>query len=471
MSDLTLCYMTAEEALKRFRNKSLSPVELMKATIDRIEDINPRLNAVTQKFYDKALKEAVEAEKKYLNGSARALEGIPYAVKELHPVKGFVATMGSRIFEHTVADHTLPGIQRMLDAGAIMHVRTNTPEFAHACHCHNLVHGTTYNPWNLEYSPGGSSGGSAVAIATGMATLASADDGAGSIRNPSSACGVFGFKPPYGRNPGRLLDTMFEYIIHFGTITRNVNDTAIAQNVLNGQYSRDITTLPGHLEYPLESNELGGLRVAFSPNLGYFEVDKEVDQNTRKAVKELEALGCVVEEIKLNWTEEAYDAIITHWESLFAAFTEQYLVRWQYEMDPFVRKIMTNGLRYSATRVKQTEFVRTRMWDELASVFERYDVLVCPTASVAAVRANHRNDDPEFAVNGKKIDAYFAWCMTYPFNLLSQCPAGSVPSGFNSANLPTGLQIVGKPYDDLNVMRVARAYQAKTRWHEKHPKL
>lgn len=180
-----LCYMTGEEALRRFRDHSLSPVELMRAVIDRCEKVNPGVNAITNRFYEQALAQAREAETRYTSGKpARPLEGLPLAVKELHPIKGVVTTWGSKIFEGVPADYTLPAVQRLFDAGAIMHIRTTTPEFAHAGHCHSPLYGVTHNPWNTEYSSCGSSGGSAVAVAAGMTTIAEGDDGGGSIRMP-----------------------------------------------------------------------------------------------------------------------------------------------------------------------------------------------------------------------------------------------------------------------------------------------
>jgi len=467
-----LCYLTGEEALRRFRDRTLSPVELMQAVIDRCEAVNPGVNAITNRFYDQALKQAREAEIKYGSGKpVRALEGLPLAVKELHPVKGLATTWGSRIFEGVEADYTLPAVERLFDAGAIMHIRTTTPEFAHAGHCHSPLYGVTRNPWNREYSSCGSSGGSAVAVATGMTTLAEGDDGGGSIRMPSSACGVFGIKPPYGRNPGGLLDTIFEYIIHIGPITRSVNDAALMQNVMSGQHPMDITSLPYKVEIPARSEPAKGLRVAYSPDLGYFQVDKDVAENTRSAVRKLEELGCTVDEVNLGWTEETYDAWVTHWEGLFATIAQKHLTRWQYQMDPFVRALIYRGLAHSAVRVKQTEIVRTQMWRSLSAVFGKYDVMVCPTLAVPAIKAEHRNDDPDFAINGRPVDAYLQWALTYPFNLLSQCPVASVPSGFSGSGVPTGMQIVGRPFDDLSVFRVARAYEAAAPWNRKHPSL
>ncbi len=466
-----LCYLSVEEATRRFRERTLSPVELMRAVIDRCEQANPKLNAITNRFYERAMAQAAEAEQRYAKGNAKPLDGVSLAVKELHPIEGMRTSWGSKIFENTPADYTLPAIQRLLDAGAIVHIRTTTPEFAHAGHCHSPLYGVTRNPWNPEYSSCGSSGGSAVAVATGMATIATGDDGGGSIRMPASANGLVGYKPPYGRNPSCLLETHFEQILHVGTITRTVRDSAIALNLTNGQHPMDIMSLPGKIEIPEKIADPKGMRVAYSPNLGYFEIDPEVAENTAAAVKRLESIGCKVDRVDLDWDDEAYDAWVTHWEGLFATVAEQHMTRWQYKMDPFVRGLIQRGQGHSAVRVKKTEMVRTRMWKALSAVLSQYDVLVCPTLAVPAIAAEHANDDPSFTIDGKPVDAYLQWALTYPFNILSQCPVMSVPSGVASSGVPTGLQIVGRPYDDLSVFRIASGFEAAAPWAGQHPAL
>src|SRR5690606_12768874 len=167
----------------------------------------------------------------------------------------------------------------------------------------------------------------------------------------------------------------------------------------------------------------------------------------------------------------AYDAWVTHWEGLFATVAEQHMTRWQYKMDPFVRALIQRGLGHSAVRVKKTEMVRTRMWKALSAVLSQYDVLVCPTLAVPAIDAEHANDDPGFTIHGEPVDAYLQWPLTYPFNTLSQCPVMSVPSGVASTGVPTGMQIVGRPYDDLSVFRVASAFEAAAPWADRHPVL
>jgi aspartyl-tRNA(Asn)/glutamyl-tRNA(Gln) amidotransferase subunit A len=475
ISTSALHFISAEDALRRFRDGSLSPVDLMKAVIARCEEVNPSVNAITNRFYEQALEQAAQAEQRYRSGKdVRPLEGIPLAVKELHPVKGVTTSCGSRILEGVVADRTLPAVQRLLDAGAIMHIRTTTPEFAHCGHCHSPLYGVTRNPWNLDYAPGGSSGGAAATVAAGMTILAEGDDGGGSIRMPSAMCGLVGFKPSYGRIPGLLLDTMFESIVHLGPITRSVGDAALMVNVMSGQHPDDITSLRDRMDISTEAvgpQGLKGLKVAFSPNLGYYEIDPEVARNTRIAVEKMAAAGAIVEEVKLDWTEIVYDAWVTHWEGLLATIAHQYMPQWQYKMDPFVRKLIQNGLGHSAVRVKQTEVVRSAMWKSLSPIMASHDILVSPTVAIPALKAEHRNDDASFTINGKPVDAFLGWALTYPFNLLSQCPAVSLPSGSSSCGVPTGIQFVGRPFEDASLFQAARAFEALAPWAERHPQI
>ncbi|ALL68318.1 Aspartyl-tRNA(Asn) amidotransferase subunit A Glutamyl-tRNA(Gln) amidotransferase subunit A [Paraburkholderia caribensis MBA4] len=469
-----LHYITAEDAIRCFKDGTLSPVDLMKAVIERCERVNPLVNAITNRFYEQALEKAEQAAERYRTGNnLRPLEGIPLAVKELHPVEGITTSWGSKIFEGVPADRTLPAVQRLLDAGAIMHIRTTTPEFAHCGHCHSPLYGVTRNPWNQEYSSGGSSGGAGVTVAAGMTTLAEGDDGGGSIRMPSSMCGIVGYKPSYGRVPGLLLDTMFESIVHIGPMTRSVDDAALMMNVMSGQHPDDITSLRDSVKIPgaAGTSSFKGVRVAFSPDLGYFEIDPEVARNTRRAVESMAAAGAIVEEVELGWTDIVYDAWVTHWEGLLATLAHQHVPEWQYKMDPFVRKLIHKGMSHGAIRVKQTEMVRSKMWKDLSPILSRNQVLVTPTIALPALKAQHQNDDPNFNINGKPVDAFLNWALTYPFNLLSQCPAFSLPSGFSSAGVPTGIQFVGRPFDDAGIFQVARAFEAVAHWSATHPDL
>jgi len=471
-ADLDLCYLTATEAISKFKAKQLSPVELMAAVIARCEQVNPKVNALTYTFFERALQQAKKAEARYMktDGRVRALEGIPTAIKDFHSVKGEITTLGSKIYADTRSDNTAPTVERLFRAGAIMHCRTTTPEFAHSGTTQSPLWGITRNPWNLDYSSGGSSGGAGAAVAAGMTTVADGTDGGGSIRIPSSACGLFGYKPPFGRNP---LDREhpYESILHYGPMTRSVADGALMQNVMSGPHEVDICSLRTRLRLPETFEGIEGWKVAFSPNLGFNEIDPEVETNTRHAVQVFESLGCTVEEVDLAWDHSVMDAWLTHWEGLFWAVAGELYPRWRYKMDPFVASILEQGRGHNAARMYNVNAVRGEMYKTLAPVLSKYDILITPTLCVPAVKADHDDAGPDLTINGKKVPAYLGWIQTYPFNLMSQCPVANVPSGLSQSGVPTGLQIVAKTYDDMSVFRAACALEAANPWRGNRPNI
>lgn len=405
-----LCYTSATAALEMFRRGDLSPVELMHAVIGRVEIVNPHVNAVTAEHFERALAQAKEAEKRYQRGAPRGpLDGIPLAVKDLHPIEGEIVTWGSRAYDGVRAEYTVPTVQRLFDAGAIMHIQTTTPEFGHAGHTHSPLWGVTRNPWNPDFSSGGSSGGSAVAVATGMTTIADGTDGGGSIRIPASMNGIFGIKPSFGRNPSGLLPSNLEELLHFGPLTRTVADAALMQNVMSGPLATDISTVRPKEDLPTSYPPVTGWKVAYSPDLGYFEVDREVASNTRAAVEVLSSVGCDVVEVDPGWDMSCYDTWMVHWEAMFAAACGHLIPRWGYELDPFTLSVLERGLQHSAVRDIRGQYVRTAMYDKLGPILAECDVLVCPTTAVPAIPAEHANDNPDFRINGKRVDAYVQW--------------------------------------------------------------
>ena len=470
--DLDLCYMSAIDALAAFKARKLSPVELMRAVIARCEALNPKLNIITYSYFERALAQAKAAEARYMkkNGRVRALEGLPFASKDFHALKGEITTIGSRIHEHARPDHTYPVTDRILRAGAILHIRTTTPEYGHAGTTHSPLWGVSRNPWNPDYTPGGSSGGSGAAVAAGMTTIGDGGDGGGSIRIPASVNGIFGYKPPYGRNP---LDTTTPqaFLVQIGVLTRTVADTALLQNVVSGPHLSDITSLRGRVRLPHTYPDIAGWKIAYSPNLGYFEIDKEVEKNNRKAVKVFRELGCEVEEVDLGWTTGVLNQFMRLFEVGQAAAVLDYLPEWRFEMDPKVVDLAERGARVSAVEYARVSNTRGWMYEKLGPILQKYDVMICPTLAVPAVKADHTNMDPAFSINGKKVEPHFGWLLTYPFNMMSQCPAASVPTGFGANGVPTGMQIIARTYDDTRVMRAAAAFEAATRWSRHRPTL
>jgi Asp-tRNA(Asn)/Glu-tRNA(Gln) amidotransferase A subunit family amidase len=474
MSDLNLdlCYMTATEAIAAFKTRALSPVELLKAIIARCEQLEPKVNALTYTYFDRALEQAKAAESQYARrgGEPRPLEGVPAAIKDFHPVKGEITTFGSKIYRDYRPDHTAPTVQRLLDAGAIMHCRTTTPEFAHAGMTASPLWGITRNPWNLEYTPGGSSGGAGTALAGGMTTLADGTDGGGSIRIPASLAGAVGYKPPFGRNPLDL-DHPLETILHYGPMTRSVSDAALMQNIMTGPHLDDICSLREKVVLPEAPEDIRGWKVAYSMDLGFYSVDPEVRRNTLSALEAFKSLGCTVEEVNLGWNWGVNNAWMTYWTVLFAGLLGDKLPRWRYEMTEGLVRMIESGAALSADRFYRINAVRGEMYKTLGPILEDYQVLICPTTALPAVKHDHDASDTNFTIDGAKVPASIGWYMTMPFNLVSQCPVIAVPTGFAASGIPTGMQIVGKTFDDLSVFRAATAYEKARPWRGRRPQI
>ena len=474
MSDLNLelCYMTATEAIAAFKTRELSPVELLKAIIARCEQVGPKVNALTYTYFDRALEQAKAAESQYARrgGEPRPLEGVPVAIKDFHPVKGEITTFGSKIYRDYRPDHTAPTVQRLLDAGAIMHCRTTTPEFAHAGMTASPLWGITRNPWNLEYTPGGSSGGAGAALAGGMTTLADGTDGGGSIRIPASLAGAVGYKPPFGRNPLDL-DHPLETILHYGPMTRSVSDAALMQNIMTGPHLDDICSLREKVFLPEAPEDIRGWKVAYSMDLGFYSVDPEVRRNTLSALEAFKSLGCTVEEVNLGWNWGVNNAWMTYWTVLFAGLLGDKLPRWRYEMTEGLVRMIESGAALSADRFYRINPVRGEMYKTLGPILEDYQVLICPTTALPAVKHDHDASDMSFTIDGAKVPASIGWYMTMPFNLVSQCPVIAVPTGFAASGIPTGMQIVGKTFDDLSVFRAAAAYEKARPWRGRRPQI
>jgi len=444
MRDDELCYMPATEALARFRDKSLSPVELMAAVIARAEQTEPKLNAITYRHFDEAMDSARKAEARYAKGGrTRALEGLPVAIKDESYIKGKPTSNGSLILKDHVADHTSPVNERILRAGAIVHARTATPEFSCAGYCWSRLWGVTRNPWNTDFTPGGSSGGSGAVLAAGSTTLATGSDIGGSIRIPASLTGTVGYKPPYGRNPEEPPFNL-DFYCHNGPMARTVRDTILMQNVMAGPHPRDISTIRPRLRLPSEMKPIKGWKIAYSMDLGLFEVDSEVQANTLAALDVFRSLGATVEEVDLGWPADALEAGLTYLRHIFGAYLGQLLADHADEMTDYARAFAETGMQSRAVDFVHSLEVAGQMYATLGPLLERYDLLICPTAAVPSVPAEFNQHTGSVKINGKEVNPMLGWVMTTPFNTLSRCPVLSVPSGHASNGVPTGIQLVGR---------------------------
>ncbi len=453
-----LHHLGAAEAIARFRARTLSPVELMRAVIERAEKVEPRLHAFTDTYYDEALAEAARAEERYARGAARPLEGISLAVKDESAIAGRRTTQGSLILKEHVDDHSSYCVERLLEAGAIVHARSAAPEFSCATVTHSRLWGVTRNPWSPEHTPGGSSGGSGAALAAGTTTLATGSDIAGSIRIPASCCGVVGFKPPYGRVPEES-PFCFDFYCHEGPLARSVADCALLENAMAGPHPLDVTSLRPKLEIPAELAPIGGWRIAASIDLGFCQVDPEVARNTEAALQVFRELGCRVEQVELGWTREVLEAATVHLGHLFGTWIAREVDRHPELVTGYTRQLAEIGRRTRAGDFLDALETAGRMYATLGPLLESHELLVCPTTALPAVAADFDPSVAELAINGVRVDPILGWVMTYPFNMLSRCPVMSVPSGRAANGVPTGIQIVGRSYDDVAVFCAAAAYE------------
>ncbi len=465
MTDLH--YLSATDALRMFRAKELSPLELMQAVIARAQAAEPVVNALPVTHYEEALEQARQAADRYAGArdAPRALEGLPIGIKDEVPIEGRPWSNGSLIMKDAVADHTAPIAQRILEAGGIIHARTATPEFSCAGFTHSRLWGITRNPWSTDWGVGGSTGGSGAALAAGTATLASGSDIGGSIRLPASFNGVVGFKPPFGRVPGDPPFNLDQYC-HDGPMARTVADCALFENAIAGPHPHDVASLRPKVEIPERLNGIGGMRVALALPLGDFPADEEIVENTLAAADAFREAGASVEPVTLPWRrDEIMDVTMVHFGAIFGA--------WIGEMSSLHPELITpyaaEMARMSLRAIEKGSFVKglereAQLYSPLGELLERYDVLICPTVATRGFVAGDDYVGHGIEVGGVYLDRYLEACMTPPFNIASRCPVLAVPSGFASNGVPTGIQIVGRTYDDVTVFRAGAAYERVRPW-------
>ena len=447
--------LSARDALDLFASRALSPVELMEAVIRRAEQVEPEINAFPHTYYDEALEAAREAEARYAGRGPRPrpLEGIPVAIKDETAIRGQPLTQASLIHKDDVADHTSLVAERILRAGGIVHARAATPEFSAAPFTHSRLYGITRNPWNPAYSPGGSSGGGAAALAAGSATLANGSDIGGSIRIPATFCGVVGFKPPYGRVPVEPPYNLDHYC-HDGPLARTVSDCAVLQNVIAGPHPADPVALRPKLRIPGELGGVAGWRIGYTPDLGY-DVDPEVRAGVLEAVEALREAGATVEEVAVGWTHGDVEAAArAHFGALFGGSVDEERRAYRDLMSAYTVKFGEESGDVTMADYVRGLSVEAEIHAALSRIHRRYRALVGPGFGVAKLRAGDDCLD---------VDVY-DFLLTVVFNICSRNPVVSVPSGRTADGVPTGVQIAGRPYDDVSVFRAARALERVRPW-------
>lgn len=454
-----LLYLTATEALRRFADKSLSPVELLDAQIARAEATSDSINAFTYTHFDEARDLARASEARWAKGAPMGcLDGLAVAIKDESYIEGKPTSCGSLIMKDYVADMTSPVNARILGEGGIAHARTATPEYSCAGVTWSRLWGVTRNPWNSEMTPGGSSGGSAASLALGSTALATGSDIGGSIRIPASCCGLVGYKPPYGRNPD---DPPFnlDFYCHTGPLARSVEDVILLQNIMCGPHPHDIATIHPKLTLPTEYPDLKGWKVALSMDLGAFTVDEDVCANTRAAAETFRALGATVDEIEIGWGPEILDACMDYLNHIFGGALSMELEEHGDKMTSYCRDFAQKALTSSAQKFVASLDAAGQAYLRLGPLLEQYDCLICPTNALPAVAADFDPSKDMVTIGGTEVRPELGWVMTTPFNMLSRCPVVSVPTGFAANGVPTGMQIVAPTYRDAVAMQAATAYE------------
>lgn len=453
--------LSATEAVSLFRSRALSPVELTRAVIAQAERTEPVVNALSYRMFEKAEAQAKTAEARYVGeGPApRPLEGLTVAIKDSGHIEGLPTSFGSLTADETPQPETSAVNARVLEAGGIVHARSATPEFSCATFTHSRKWGVTRNPWNPAFTPGGSSGGAGAALAAGSTTLATGSDIGGSIRIPASCCGVVGFKPSRGRNP---VDPPFnfDHYCHTGPMARTVGDTMLLQNVMCGPHPSDPTTLSPALSLTREVRGVRGMKIAWSLDLGFYEVDEDVARNTKAALDVFADLGAELTEVDLPWTWDINDAVMTHLESVFGASIAPMLDDAPHLITGYARQFAENSKKTSSNAYYTALTRAGEAGREFGKVMACVDLFLCPTTALPAVRADFDHSRDALTLNGKSVPPMLGWVMTPVFNMLSMHPVLSVPSGPSKNGVPTGIQIVGRPFGDQEVFRAGFAYEA-----------
>lgn len=447
----------AREALALFRARALSPVELLDAVLARAEAVEPVVNALPFLHPERALAAARASEARYARPSGaaiRPLDGLPVAVKEEAPIAGLPNTYGSLVHADVVADSTAPFAERLLAAGAVVHAQTATPEYSCTGATHSRLWGVTRNPWAPGRSVGGSSGGSAAALASGTAPLATGSDIGGSIRIPSAYCGTVGFKPPPGRVP-ELAPYNRDYYCHEGPMGRSVGDVALLQNVMSGPHHSDVASLRPKLWVPEEPEGIAGWRIAVCVTLGDYDVDPDWAANCRAVAGALRAAGADVREVELPWTAaQIAHAALCHLGTTLGGAAGALLDEHRERLNDYTIALAELGRALPREALMEGMAIEGALYPALGRLLERHRALICPTMAVG----------PHAAGESLALDALSGDAMTLPFNMFSNCPVMAVPSGFDRDGLPTGVQVVGPTFDDVSVFAVAAAIERERPW-------
>lgn len=464
-----LCFADAGELLRMLEHGEISARALMTAYLDQADRFNPAINALCTRVPAEALlDQADQSDTRRSQGCAGPLEGLPFAVKDLAATRGIRTTMGS-VHADTVPTYDALFVERIRQAGAIIIGKTNTPEFGAGSHTFNDLFGVTRNPYALDRTAGGSSGGAAAALACGLVPLADGSDMGGSLRNPAAFCNVVGMRPSMGRVPSVPLPMAWQSRLSVeGPMARSVGDCALLLSVMAGGDARDPASLIPREEFDIgaAAEVLTGRRVAFTPDLGGLPVAGEVKRVFAGAVGTFDELGCALEEAHPDVTG-AMDVFRTLRAHQFAASLGA-MVRRGAELKPSLRENVEAGFALTAQDLARADVQRTALYQRFCAFFERFDYLVLPSTQVAPFDLRQEWVD---AIDGQAMTDYLEWMSICCIISVTGLPVISVPCGFTNDGLPVGMQIVGAPQADRAVLHLAAAFEARTRYGCERPGL
>jgi amidase len=465
-----LCFLPATELVQLIRGREVSATEVMQAHLDQIERHNPAVNAVVTLLPERALAGARALDERLAKGEpVGPLSGLPVAHKDLVPTKGIRTTFGSPVYADFVPDQDAIIVERLAGNGAVTIGKTNTPEFGAGSQTFNAVFGATHNPYDLRKTCGGSSGGAAAALASGMIPIADGSDLGGSLRNPASFCNVVGLRPSAGRVPSWPSLSAWFGLSVVGPMARTVSDVALMMSAIAGPDPRSpISIEQPALQFtqPLE-RDCKGLRIAWSRNLGGLPVASEVTRVLEAHRRVFEQLGCVVEEADpdLRDTDEIFQVMRAwNFELAYGALLGTDRERMK---DTVVWNI-EQGVRLTGPQLGAAERKRTLLFHRMRDFMDNYDFLVAPVVQVLPfdVTVPYVTE-----INGEQLTTYIDWMKScYQVSVTGQ-PALSVPCGFSEQGLPVGVQIVGRYHDDFGVLQLGHAFEQATGYWRQRPAL
>jgi Asp-tRNA(Asn)/Glu-tRNA(Gln) amidotransferase A subunit family amidase len=470
MNKEDICFLSACDMADAIKRQELTSQEITEAIIERIEKINPIINAYCTPTFELAremAKKADEVVKK--EETIPLLNGIPTYITDLMITKGVRTTFGCKIYENNVPKEDEIAVKRLKDAGIVFLGKTNTPAFGHQAVTDNLIFGKTLNPWNLEKTSGGSSGGAAASVVSGLGPLALGSDGGGSIRIPACFCGIYGLKPSFGRIPRYPThDITWATYDHYGPLVRYVKDAALMLDAMAGADEADKYSLlkPKTSYIDALKDKPKKLKIGYSLNLGFVKaVEPYIEKSILDSVQKFESLDWSVEEAKIK-IRKAYMSFGTIITAGLGFDLKPYLKEWRDKLDFELVKMIEAGLSYSAYDIKKAEYQREKIYETIYQYFKNYDILITPSTAVSAFELGKMFPAK---IAGRAASPVEWMSFTHPFNSTGN-PAASIPCGWTSEGLPIGMQIVGKRYDEKTVLQVSKAFEEIAPWQDKKPK-